>query len=133
MRQLLRQRRSLSGRGVVASGCAIAAIVGGAIAVLILIVVIIAVVAVGNEANKALHRNDTAATMTLAKFNAIQSGMTIDQVNKIVGGPGKLDSATDIAGHHTEIRMWTGQDVGANANVTVQDGAVISKAQFGLR
>jgi hypothetical protein len=126
-RQPTPQRRGLS-------GCAIAAIVGGAIAVVGLILVIVLAVVVGNEANKALHRNETAAKMSLTEFNQISPGMTADQVNRIVGGPGKLDSATDIAGHHTEIRSWTGNGgLGSNANVTFQDGAMISKAQFGLQ
>jgi hypothetical protein len=98
----------------------------------ILVIVIIAVAVGLNEASKTLHRNETAAKITLSEFNSIQSGMTVDQVNNIVGGPGKLLSQTDIGGHHTEIRMWSGQDLGSNANVTFQDGAVISKAQFGL-
>jgi hypothetical protein len=116
------------------SGCAIAAIVGGVVAVLGIILVIVLAVAIGNEASKAIHRNDTVAKMSLAEFNQINSGMTVDQVNGVVGGPGKLDSATDIAGHHTEIRSWTGNGgIGSNANVTFQDGATVSKAQFGLR
>lgn len=72
-------------------------------------------------------------TMSLAEFNAIQSGMSYEQVVAIVGGQGQVMAQTDLAGYSTIIYMWDGEGMlGANANVMFQNGAMISKAQFGL-
>ena len=70
--------------------------------------------------------------ITAAEFAAIQTGMSRAEVTAIIGSPGTLLSESTIAGHHTEVRMWEGDGVGANANVMFQDNAVVSKAQFGL-
>ncbi len=70
--------------------------------------------------------------ITMAEFNQIHAGMRQNEVTKIVGGAGEMLSETDIAGIHTEMRMWDGDTLAANANVMFQDGKVVSKAQFGL-
>jgi hypothetical protein len=70
--------------------------------------------------------------ITMDEFNQIQMGMSQDQVTAIVGGAGELLSQSDLVGIHTEMRMWDGPSLGANANVMFQDGKVITKAQFGL-
>ena len=71
--------------------------------------------------------------ITLDAYNQIQAGMSYDEVSKIVGSSGTVMSETDLAGYHTFMIMWYGHgSVGANANVTIQNDKVISKAQFGL-
>jgi hypothetical protein len=77
------------------------------------------------------------ASMSLAEFNKIQTGMTYQEVQDIVGGEGTLSSSVDIgmgSEYKTEIYQWTGDgSIGANANVTFQGGKVMSKAQIGLK
>lgn len=75
-------------------------------------------------------------TITLAEFNAIQEGMTYQEVTDIVGSSGELISETDIGvpEYYTQMRSWEGEGLlGANANVIFQNGVVTSKAQFGLQ
>lgn len=70
------------------------------------------------------------------EFAAIQSGMTLAQVEQIIGGPGQLLSDVNLAGQHDQVYMWDGSNasgVGANANVTFDNDKVVSKAQFGLK
>ena len=71
--------------------------------------------------------------MTLNEFNRIETGMTYDEVCKIVGSYGFEMSRSEIAGYQTVIVGWDGiGQIGANANVTFQNGKVIAKAQAGL-
>lgn len=71
--------------------------------------------------------------ITLDQFNAIETGMTYDEVVSVLGGEGSLLSESDIAGSNAQIYMWSGTSLGANANVTFSDGKVIAKAQSGLK
>lgn len=72
--------------------------------------------------------------ITAEKFNAIETGMTYDEVVNIIGSEGELSSQVDIGGdeYKTEIYVWYGADPGSNANVTFQGGKVVAKAQLGL-
>ncbi len=59
--------------------------------------------------------------------------MTYSQVKFLIGGPGELEVSSYIGRELTEIYSWKGNgSVGANANITFQDGKVIGKAQYGL-
>lgn len=75
-------------------------------------------------------------TISLDEFNQIATGMTYDEVVKIIGGPGEILSQTDLGmgdEYASVMYMWDGEgSIGANANVMFQGGEVISKAQFGL-
>ncbi len=72
--------------------------------------------------------------ITLEEFNQIQSGMTYEEVQDIVGSPGTITADSSIAGIRTVIVMWyANPDTGTNANVTFQNDAVVSKAQVGLK
>ena len=73
--------------------------------------------------------------ISLDEFNQIQTGMTYQQVVDIIGSEGTVLSETDIGGaeYKTTIYTWEGfGSFGANANITIQGGKVVSKAQFGL-
>lgn len=71
--------------------------------------------------------------ITMEQYNAVQTGMSYDEVVAILGGEGSLLSDTEIAGSKSQIYMWNGNSFGANANITFSDGKVISKAQVGLQ
>ena len=75
-------------------------------------------------------------TINLEEFNAIQEGMTYQEVTDIVGSSGELVSESGMSGsdYYTQLRSWEGEgSLGANANVMFQGGVVVSKSQFGLQ
>lgn len=73
--------------------------------------------------------------ITLQKFNEIKTGMTYSEVVSIIGEEGTVLSETDIGDsrYKTTIYNWYASNGIANANVTIQGGKVVSKAQFGLK
>lgn len=71
--------------------------------------------------------------ITLDQYNSIETGMSYEEVVALLGGEGALLSDTEIAGSKSQIYMWNGTSLGANANVTFSDGKVISKSQLGLK
>lgn len=83
------------------------------------------------------HVAYNAATISLAEFNEITTGMSYDEVVAIVGGPGEILSQADLGlgtQAATVMYSWAGEgSVGANATVMFQGGEVISKAQAGLQ
>jgi hypothetical protein len=73
-------------------------------------------------------------TITLAEFQQIKNGMTYQEVVKIIGGEGTIQSEAGDGQYKVEMYSWEGEgDFGANANVTFQGGKVTAKAQFGLK
>lgn len=72
--------------------------------------------------------------VSAAQFAQIQNGMTLQQVEQIMGGPGEVQSDGDTAGIRTTMYAWPGRgELGANCNVMIQSGKVCMKAQYGLR
>ena len=74
--------------------------------------------------------------ITLEKFNKIQNGMTYNEVVEIIGEEGTVLSDSDLGmgeEYHTLMYYWYGMDGISNANITIQGGKVISKAQIGLK
>lgn len=89
-----------------------------------------------NAFEKSEMSQDNPGTISLEEFNAISSGMSYDEVFKIVGSRGEVlsESGSELGdAYHTITFSWVGEGtLGANANVMFQGGKVISKAQFGL-
>lgn len=74
-----------------------------------------------------------SAGITMNQFNRIDNGMSQSDVERVLGGPGQEMSRVTIPGApETVMYMWSNKD-GSNMNVTLQDDAVVMKAQFGLR
>jgi hypothetical protein len=62
----------------------------------------------------------------------LQTGMTIAQVETILGGPGKEKGRVELPGAPTTVSyQWTRWN-GANIIVMFQGGTMITKAQAGL-
>ena len=63
----------------------------------------------------------------------LQTGMTTDYVNRIIGRPCTELSRAEFGGSSTVMRMWegTGSWLG-NMNATFQNGRLMAKAQMGL-
>lgn len=118
------------------NGCVIAlAVVGGLVVLGFVVLIALGVFAASEldgDVNPAGRPN--GVEMTLVEFDEIQNGMTLAQVEKIVGGEGALMSTAGNGAFETALYTWEGSGTfGANANVTFQGGEVIGKAQFGLR
>jgi len=81
------------------------------------------------RANYGTETDINSGLMTAAIFADLTEGMTIAEVEKLVGGPGELTTE----GYGTAIYSYEGVgQVGANALITYQDGKLVSKAQAGL-
>lgn len=76
------------------------------------------------------------STISLEEFEAIQTGMSYQEVFDLVGSRGELLSEVDMGlgdEYYTAVYAWEGEgSLGANANVTFQGGQVTAKAQSGL-
>ena len=82
---------------------------------------------------KAQYGIITSSTeVTLDMYNSIETGMTYDEVVGIFGGDGAFLSNSKVFDSVTEIYVWNGTSLGANCNITFQDGKVFAKAQFEL-
>lgn len=78
--------------------------------------------------------NDSDNLITYEEYTKIETGMTYDEVVEIIGSYGYELSRVDIAGYQTVSVGWDGHgSIGTNANVTFQNGVVVSKAQAGLK
>lgn len=71
--------------------------------------------------------------ITLEQFNSVKIGMTYDDVVILFGCEGELASESDFMGLKTSIYSWYGSNIGANAQLTFQNGELMSKSQFGLK
>jgi hypothetical protein len=75
--------------------------------------------------------NAIEPVVTMAEYGQIQSGMTYEQVRRIIGAAGEELSRNNIAGITTVMYSWTNGD-GSNMNAMFQQDKMIQKAQFGL-
>lgn len=74
--------------------------------------------------------------MNMAEFTAIQNGMTYDEIVAIIGGSGTLSSEVGTKGepYYTQTYTFEGEgDFGANAILSIQDGTLTMKTQYGLK
>jgi TM2 domain-containing membrane protein YozV len=69
----------------------------------------------------------------LDQYQNLKTGMSYSQVIAILGCEGTELSRLEMAGIETMMVMWKGNSFAANMNVMLQNDALVSKAQFGLR
>lgn len=69
--------------------------------------------------------------INMAAFQKIQTGMTLEEVEAIVG-KGRLQSESEFGGMKTQFYYWDGGFM-KGITVTIQDGVVSSKSQIGLK
>jgi ribosomal protein L23 len=69
--------------------------------------------------------------ITLEKFNRIQKGMSIEQVEKVFGVSGKVIAENNTSNSIGRVYSWKNLQ-GSNAIVEFKDGQVVAKAQAGL-
>src|SRR5688572_22097242 len=73
--------------------------------------------------------------MTMAKYEALQTGMSYAQVVKIIGKEGEELSRNDIAGITTVMYQWQNKSLAdlGGANAMFQNDKLIQKTQFNLK
>ncbi|MEA5485237.1 MULTISPECIES: hypothetical protein [Pseudanabaena] len=69
--------------------------------------------------------------VTLEKFNRIQKGMTIEQVEKVFGKSGQVIAENNSNDSIGKVYSWKNPQ-GSNAIIEFKDGQVVAKAQAGL-
>ncbi|HLL83791.1 MAG TPA: hypothetical protein VK420_14095 [Longimicrobium sp.] len=72
-------------------------------------------------------------TATLAKYNQVQEGMTLEEVSRIMGGPGNFTGFIDIVGTMSEGYSWKGASLGTLMTASFRGGRLTTRMQFGLR
>ena len=77
------------------------------------------------------HAGGPSQGVTRAEYNAIQTGMTYEQVREIIGSAGEEIAHSDLAGYTTVMYAWKNWN-GSNMNAMFQNGQLVNKAQFGL-
>lgn len=90
------------------------------------------------EPKKAAPKKKTnGPEITKAEFAKIKNGMTYDEVVKIIGSKGEMNSETGAEGDdlYTVMYTWKGNSLGSNANAMFQGNPATlqTKAQFGLK
>jgi hypothetical protein len=85
----------------------------------------------GSKSKTSAPSSSTGVTM--ANFSRLKTGMTYDQVVKILGKDGEEMSSNEISGIKTVMYKWDGDGFGANMNAMFQNGKLMSKAQLGLK
>jgi hypothetical protein len=78
----------------------------------------------------------TASTeqVTLANFNKIHNGMTLSDVEAILGSGTLVTEAGEGTSYHIQMYSWQPADgFGASCNVTFTNGKADAKAQMGLQ
>jgi hypothetical protein len=74
------------------------------------------------------------SSITMDEFCQIKTDMPYNAVVEIIGAGGTVISETKINNYETIIYEWEGEGcMGANANITLGNGRVASKAQYGLK
>ncbi len=74
---------------------------------------------------------EQAQVVTLEKFNRIQKGMTVEQVDKIFGASGKVIAENNSGSSIGQVYSWKNPE-GSNAIIEFKDSQVVAKAQAGL-
>lgn len=75
--------------------------------------------------------NEQEQVITLEKFNRIQKGMTVGQVEKVFGTSGKIIAENNSSNSIGQVYSWKNPQ-GSNAIIEFKDGQVVAKAQAGL-
>lgn len=107
---------------------------GGGFILLILVLVFIAALTNPEEAARSISNASSGPTpiVTKVEYEALYIGMTYEAAKNTIGAHGEEMSRNEIGGITTVMYMWQNRD-GSNMNAMFQNGAMIQKAQFGLK
>lgn len=115
-------------------GC-LAFIIGAIVFFGVIIAVIVGTVGQNDLIQKSVSGvSDTSEYISMDEYNQIETGMSYEDVQKIVGSTGEISSQVEMNGTKIIIVTWYGNGVaGSNANVTFTNNEVTAKAQVGLK
>lgn len=82
--------------------------------------------------NKPSDDQSSEDNISLAEFQQIQKGMTLAQVQQIIGAPGKLIADSKVGSVTGKVYSWK-NSMGSNAIVEFKNDVVVAKAQAGLQ
>lgn len=112
----------------------------GCLATIISIIIVFAgVFAISTAMNDGLQKevsgvSDKSEYITLDEYNQVDTGMTYEEVQEIIGSAGTISSQVESNGYKIIIVTWYGNGTaGSNANVTFTNNSVSGKAQVGLK
>ena len=71
-----------------------------------------------------------SAVVTKAEFDRIREGMTYEEVRRIIGASGEVQSSSDLVGIKTVLYAWMNAN-GSNMNAMFQDGKLVQKHSLG--
>lgn len=71
-------------------------------------------------------------TVTLAEYNAVQTGSSYEQVRAIVGFEGEEQSRSEVLGTVTVMYAWKNPNF-TNMTAMFQNGKLTGKGQLGLK
>lgn len=78
--------------------------------------------------------SDDSEYITMEEYNKIDTGMSYEEVQEIVGSAGEISSQVETNGIKIIMVTWYGNGIaGSNANVTFTNNEVTAKAQVGLQ
>ena len=77
--------------------------------------------------------NSQPEKVTIEEFNAIQNGMTYQQVVNIIGGEGTLAGEYSYGYGKVSTYSWEGNHWGSTVTMSFDNGILNSKMQIGLQ
>lgn len=90
-------------------------------------------VAGSSGSNTAVNSSDVEeADLTMAKYNQIKNGMSLDDVQGIIGSDGKEVSSSEIGKYKTVTQKWDGDNY-AYIICTFQNDKMMFKSQGGIK
>jgi hypothetical protein len=84
-----------------------------------------------SDPNLASNYPATPEKINRDRFNQIKKGMTLKQVEEVIGSPGKLIADSSTPNGTGQVYSWKNPQ-GSNAIVEFKNGKVAAKAQAGL-
>ena len=84
-----------------------------------------------NNPSSSVALVESSNIVTLDKFNLVENGMTIEQVEQIFGVTGKVIAETTSGETVGKVYSWRNPE-GSNAIIEFKNGQVVAKAQAGL-
>lgn len=89
--------------------------------------------AAGQSESSSLSEGESAASSsdTASKFKQIKHGMSVKQVEKIMGSEGEEQASSSVSDNEATVYQWTTDDFGV-VSVTFENDKVVNKAQISL-
>ena len=75
----------------------------------------------------------SAAVLSKSSFEKIKIGMTLGEVEKLLGEEGMLVSTMDVNGRKTQIYKWSNDNFTSYIDVTIENTKVVEKKNKGLK